>query len=174
MSTHKDNFKIWFRNIIESLYENEHAGFPILMITFPILERYLRSKSGMYETRLGEPFYDELVKMFPVFNNESAKRFWQVYRHGIMHQATLSLKLDTRISMPGYGWLSGEVKDVEIDSNGDFWVNPVSFAKYVINTIENDFVNFESTGAISHPFPSAKSSSDGKFGTSGHGSGTAP
>jgi hypothetical protein len=176
MTDKKDNFKTWFREPLETLFPKEHAGFPIMMITLPLLERYLRSKSNIYEApSLSEPFYIEFKRMFPVFNShlDSEKRFWQVFRHGIMHQATLSLKINSNISMPGYGWLSGDVNVLEI-KNGDIWVNPVGFSKHVLETIEKDFANFESVGASLHPLPTGKSSPDGSYGTSGHAGKSTP
>ena len=176
MTFTKDDFRNWFREPLETLFPKEHAGFPIMMITIPLLERYLRSKSRIFEaSSLSQPFYDKFKEMFPVFNGhlDSEKRFWQVFRHGIMHQATLSLKNTPHIQMPGFGWLSGEVEMLEI-KNGDLWVNPVSFSKHVLETIENDFDIFLSVGANSHPLPYGQSSSDGSYGTSGHAGRTTP
>jgi hypothetical protein len=172
MNTNKENFKLWFCNVIESLYGNKNAGFSILMLTFPLLERYLRSKSNTPENSvLGPPFYDELVKLFPVLkdnvDNITAKNFWQVYRNGILHQATLSQRDNKGIKMPD-GWLSGEKKDIEIDQ-GAFWVNPVEFTRRVIDIIDKDFSNFEAPGSSSHPLAIEQSSSDGFYGTSGSG-----
>jgi hypothetical protein len=170
MNTHKGNFKRWFSDIIKSLYKNENAGFPILMITFPLLERYLRSKSGTSaSSSLGEPFYDELVNLFPVLKDTKiANEFWQIYRNGILHQATLSQRNRKDIKMPD-GWLSGDKKDIEIDSRGTFWVNPVEFAKQVIDAIDKDFVNFEARGISGHPLATAQKTPDGSHGTSGLG-----
>jgi len=169
MTYTKDNFRNWFREPLETLFPKEHAGFPIMMITIPLLERYLRSKSEIYEASLSQPFYDKFKEVFPVFNShlDSEKRFWQVFRHGIMHQATLSLKDSAHIRMPGYGWLSGDVDILEI-KDGDIWVNPVGFSKHVLDTIEKDFDTFLSVGANSHPLPYGQSSPDGSYGTSGH------
>ena len=49
---HHDNFRAWFSKILEGLYSVQDAGFPILMISFPLLERYLREKSGVHEGNL--------------------------------------------------------------------------------------------------------------------------
>jgi hypothetical protein len=171
MTANKDNFKLWFCEIIEALYEKEHAGFPLLMLTFPLLERYIRSKSATNEAgALKEPFFNELRKLFPVLkDNDMARKFWHVYRNGILHQATLSQRKSRKdIQMPG-GWLSGIRKDVEIDSNGAFWVNPVEFAKHVINVIDKDFSNFEATSFSDHPLATAQKAPDGSHGTSGSG-----
>jgi len=167
MSTNKDNFNLWFREIIESLYENENAGFSILMLTFPLLERYLHSKSN---TPPKSSFYGELVKFFTVLpNNKVAKQFWQVYRNGILHQATLSQRNRDGVRMQD-GWLSGSKKDVEIDSSGVFWVNPIEFAKHVIDVINKDFsTHFEAGSFADHPLAIAQKAPDGSNATSGYG-----
>ena len=104
---------------------------------------------------------------------DSEKRFWQVFRHGIMHQATLSLKDTSNIRMPGYGCLSGDVDVLEI-KDGDIWVNPVGFSKHVLVTIENDFDTFLSVDANFHPLPFVRSSPDGSCSTSGHAQRSTP
>lgn len=170
MPNHKDNFILWFRNIIEALYPNEDAGFSLLMLTFPLLERYLRSKSNTSPSDpLGDSFYNELVKLFTALRgNGFAKKFWQVYRNGILHQATLSQQNKKGIKMPN-GWLSGEKRDIEIDSSDAFWVNPVEFAKHVMDAIDKDFSYFEAQNtAEHHPLAIAQTASDGSHGTSGH------
>jgi hypothetical protein len=170
MMSQKENFKIWFRDVIESLYEYEHGGFALLMLTFPLLERYLRSKSGTPEDKnLGEDFYRELVKLFPVLkDNDCAKKFWQVYRNGILHQATLSEQDKKGTHMPD-GWLFGGAKDVEIDSQNAFWVNPVKFAQRVIDIIEHDFSTFEAESIRAPGLAKVQMMYSGSFGTSGSG-----
>jgi hypothetical protein len=47
MSDSRENFDAWFVNVLESLYPRREAGFVILMIAFPLLERYLRQRVGL-------------------------------------------------------------------------------------------------------------------------------
>ena len=78
-----DNFLKWFKEPLHCLYKNDDAGFVILIISLPILERYLRQKSGVYEGKLNSQFYGAFLKMFPSIKNEGiARRFWDVYRNG--------------------------------------------------------------------------------------------
>jgi hypothetical protein len=49
MDCHKKNFEVWYKAILEGLYSNRNAGFVILMVAFPLLERYLREKSGLHD-----------------------------------------------------------------------------------------------------------------------------
>ena len=168
MYSHKENFQNWFCNIIESLYTNEHAGFPILMLTLPLLERYLRSKSKTGEAIfLGPDFYNELIRVFPILSDEkTAKDFWHIYRNGILHQSTMSQQKSNGIKMPD-GWLSGDVNDVEIDQKGAFCVNPVKFARQVISIINHDFQTYEAPNSPNHPLSSGKALANGRYGTSG-------
>jgi hypothetical protein len=39
MNENRENLERWFKEPLCSLYPNVHAGFPILMITLPLLER---------------------------------------------------------------------------------------------------------------------------------------
>src|SRR6266481_6170130 len=83
-----DNFIKWFKEPLQCLYKNEHAGFVVVMLSLPILERYLREKSGVCEkTSLDDRFYGEFLKMFPsVKDIPTVRTFWRVYRHGLLHQ----------------------------------------------------------------------------------------
>ncbi|MDI6741957.1 MAG: hypothetical protein QMD11_04370 [Smithella sp.] len=165
MSTHKENFKHWFSDTIESLYENENAGFPILMLTFPLLERYLRSKSQTYEKSLKKPFYNELLNLFPTLTDRTnAESFWEIYRHGILHQATLSQKKNHIDKI----WISNYKKDAIFYEKNVFYVNPVEFAKKVIDIINNDFPNYEALEHSSHPLATKQIIIDGFNGTCGY------
>jgi hypothetical protein len=170
MNTHKENFKHWFCDIIQSLYKNENAGFAILMLTFPLLERYLRSKSGItYDKNFSDACYKELIELFPVLkDNKNAATFWIVYRHGILHQATFSPQNRKGDNMPD-GWLSGDTEAIEIHSNGSLWLNPVKFAEVVIAKIYRDFSTFEASNSSGHPpLATARKSPEGFNGTCGY------
>ena len=156
MTENKDNFNCWYSRILEDLYKDAHAGFVILMIVFPLLERYLREKSGIHEQKdLGRNFYRELRKIFPVLKGQYAQKFWKIYRHGLLHQAAFkssncNSNKKKRISR---AWLTSEVDTIEITESKDFFVNPINFAKAVIKTIESDFFTFEGYGSTKYAFP---------------------
>ncbi len=65
MDNNLNNFRSWYSNILHDLYSKQDAGFIILMISFPLLERYLREKSGVHEGNLTDSFYSEL-QMFKI------------------------------------------------------------------------------------------------------------
>jgi hypothetical protein len=45
MDTNKEDFLKWRKQPLEQLYSNPDAGFAIMVISLPLLERYLRQKS---------------------------------------------------------------------------------------------------------------------------------
>ncbi|MCR4286894.1 MAG: hypothetical protein NUW09_02650 [Deltaproteobacteria bacterium] len=152
-NTHLDNFRAWYTQILEGLYSKQDAGFAILMISFPLLERYLREKSGVHEGKLNGLFYSELQKIIPALTSiESATQFWQVYRNGLLHQVTLSRKDHKGIEMP-IGWLHQDADLLSLDTGGGFKVHPVKFSKKVIDVIEKDFGVFEGPNSPNHPLP---------------------
>ena len=110
-------------------------------------------------------FYKELLNLFPTLNNRTnAKSFWEIYRHGILHQATLLQKKNLIKKM----WLSSHRKDAIFYENNVFYVNPVEFAKHVIDVIDKDFSHFEALKHSSHPLATEEKTSDGFNGTCGY------
>ena len=154
MSDHFHNFKCWHKEVLESLYSNENAGFVLLIATFPLLERYLREKSGAHENKTLPPaFYAELRKILPALpDDDVADQFWHVYRNGLLHQVTLSMGKRKSIKPP-IGWLGSKAEILTLDPSGNFWVHPVKFARKVIKVIEADFATFEGTHSTNHPLP---------------------
>ena len=140
-----ENFVQWFKEPLTDLYKNPHAGFATVMLSLPILERYLRQKSGVFESpNLDDRFYEEFLKMFPSVELPAAKLFWKVYRHGLLHQATLKA-LDTVLSAAVHGGAA----EIEFDGKV-FTVSPVKFSVHVVKTIEGDFGTYEGGGSPGH------------------------
>lgn len=148
-SENRANFKLWFARILNDLARDPHAGFATIMITLPLLERYLRQKTSNFErTSLTPAFHIELVRYFPnLHDKDRAEDFWRVFRHGILHQGSFrQLENGAHTS----GKLANCASPVEIDAAGNFVVNPAKFAATVINLIENDFETFEAWGSTHH------------------------
>jgi hypothetical protein len=162
----KLNFKLWYKRVLENLYDDPDAGFPILMMTFPLLERYLREKSENYENNsLNDKYHEELLKVFPeLMTVGNSKTFWKIYRHGILHQATLSKK-DKTIS----GCLTSRYNSINIDSKGVIYINPADFSKKVIMAIESDFNTFIAASSTNHMLPVVYKLQKGDKGTAGPG-----
>ena len=47
MSGNFDNFKAWYVQVLEGLYDKRDAGIAVLMISLPLLERYLRRQQKL-------------------------------------------------------------------------------------------------------------------------------
>ena len=157
MSTCRENFEKWYVQVLESLYGNEHAGFAILMITFPLLERYLREKAGLCKDSIGDykRFASSFFAIFPLDGNpDTVQRFWTAYRHGLLHRAALSTRPVKNKPPPTEIKLRGDVPDISYDAQKDaFIVNPSGFSRRVIAVIKNDFPSFESTNTPDHSLP---------------------
>lgn len=158
MNEHFDNFNSWYIATLERLYPNRDAGFAILMIAFPLLERYLRKKVKLLPIdNLSDSFFAELALLFPVLSNSStAKNFWQVYRNGLLHAVTLS-RQNRRGNGMQVGWVSHDNPMITIE-DGTFWIHPVDFTKKVIETIQNDFKTFEGLVDSQSQLPTVKPS----------------
>jgi hypothetical protein len=153
MDSHEKNFEAWYARILEALCSNPDAGLVILMVAFPLLERYLRQKSGVHEGTRNATFHKELASVFPELKSQKdARKFWHVYRNGLLHQVTFSKKNRQDIKLPD-GWLSNVGPPISIDGNGDFWLHPSEFAKRVIDTIQKDFPTFEGQHSAGPPLP---------------------
>jgi hypothetical protein len=150
MDNHRENFKSWYVDILAGLYDNREAGFVILMVAFPLLERYLREKSGVHEDNLNPKFYQELFHIFPELKSENvARQFWKVYRNSLLHQVTTC---DKKHNLP-LGWVSNDFATIVIDESGNFLVHPSKFAKRIVAIIEDDFITFEGCHSVNHPLP---------------------
>jgi hypothetical protein len=148
MNDNRVNFERWFKAPLNSLYMNNDAGFIVVIISLPLLERYLRQKSRVYEGKLNKNFYKEFVQLFPsVLNTKISRRFWQIYRHGLLHQATL--KVESGLIEAGLHESASEIA-YSYESKGEkFVVSPRKFSERVISTIESDFSTFEGKGSPS-------------------------
>ncbi|UCC99993.1 MAG: hypothetical protein JSW66_08940 [Phycisphaerales bacterium] len=171
MNDNLKNFKEWYVRILQDLYDTREAGFVILMVAFPLLERYLREKSGVHEGTLksNKRFYDELRAILPELRDqETARQFWGAYRHGLLHQVTISLKQHQGNEIDVW-MVTHDIGDILYQhSNGDFFMHPVNFAEKVIDVIENDFPTFEGPNSPGHPLPTVRQVAPTILGTGAH------
>ena len=131
--TNRDNFRAWFAAQIRKLAPDRDAGFLIAIVSFPLLERYVRQLTNA-EPKSGR-FIVGLLQVFPELQTvESAQTFWTTYRHGLLHNVTMSRE--------SHG-LTHDSRIVEVQSDGKVWLNPVLFAERILERIETDFETFE-------------------------------
>jgi hypothetical protein len=132
--TNRDNFRIWFGDYIRSLVGDPKAGFLLAMVSFPLLERYVRQLTN------AEPhspkFIAGLRKVLEDLRTDAiAQTFWSTYRHGILHNVTMS---------PEAHGLTRQDHVVQVHSDGKIWLDPFLFSQRVLDTIEKNFETFES------------------------------
>ena len=170
MNDNLANFHRWFKEPLLRLQQDPDAGFIVVVISLVLLERYLRETSGTHESpTLNAAFYTEFLKLFPSVNGEPlSRKFWEVCRHGLMHQC--ALKIQTTKGENVTAGLHEDASEVthQIEGSEDrFMVSPRKFSSRVIQIIENDFATFEGSSSPKHPL-SQTSSIAGYSGYSGH------
>ena len=107
----------------------------------------MRVKSDLGPTDNIKRGMGTLRVIFPVFRDDGqAYEFWTVYRHSFLHQATLNEMTSGGLGLPK-GWLSRDfTMPLEEGIDGSSRVDPVSFSRKVIKTIEADFAIFVGAG----------------------------
>lgn len=129
------NFDNWFASYIRNLHDDQNAGLVLTMISFPLLERYLRqlTRSEPNSTE----FLAGLQGLLSVLRtHEMAQAFWSAYRNDILHIATLSTDTHRLTHQSPH--------PVEVQEDGKVvWLNPFLFSKWVLETIESNFETFE-------------------------------
>lgn len=150
------DFEIWFEHPIQAMNADPNGAFAVMMLTLPLAERYFREKAGIGDAVLNSAFHIEFAQAFNI-TEQISKDFWQVYRNGLMHQATLSKVNRNGITMPrGCMTLktAATPQSINFDSGtNEFAVLPKEFSEEVINIIRRDFPTFESQGNVKHPAP---------------------
>jgi len=154
MEINQQQFQVWFEKPLMELINNssikDDAGYAILLISIPILERYLREKSKSYQqTPLPKAFYDALHDKFPEIPRNKAEDFYGIFRNGLVHQVTIR-------AVKGKGSAQGQIQNAGSciaynASKNHFSVHPEAFARRVLNIINSDFSTFEAPGSRDHP-----------------------
>jgi hypothetical protein len=162
MTDHEKNFRKWFMTPLEPLRGNGDAGFIFAFVSLPLLERYLREKSGAGEAAILPPqFFLELRKLFPEIACRE-NNMWHCYRNGLLHQAAFSQeKRRQGIVVVLNAALSGhDNRPIYYDISGDcFYMNPEEFFDRVTKTILGDFTTYVGSLSPAHPLPSISSPS---------------
>ena len=159
---HEKNFRKWFVKPLDPLQKNDDAGFIFAFVSLPLLERYLRQKSGAGEApTLPSQFFVKLGELFPEIAGREDK-MWHCYRNGLLHQATFSQeKRHKGIVVMLNAALSGHDKrPIYYDIPSDcFYMNPKEFFNRVTNTILGDFTTYLGSLSPAHPLPAVASPS---------------
>ena len=153
MNEDQANFRAWYSDVLAALYSNRNAGIAVLMLSLPLAERCLRQKNKVGpEEALTDACMTSLIAILPALRDvATARQFWAVYRHGFLHQATLSAVARGGASLP-VGWLTHDTEEpFLIRSDGSFQVHPVLLSQDIVRAIEADFAVFAGTAAGAPP-----------------------
>jgi hypothetical protein len=149
----RDLFQRWFKRPLADLYNNPDAGFIVLITTLPLIERYLREKTNNHQEHLQDDFHAALVQMLPNLSDiPTSRKFWKLYRHGMLHRASLKLEADVLEVGIDERTAAHGIVTVSYDAQGyKFRIAAVEFSKLVIETIENDFTTFAGDNSGTNP-----------------------
>jgi hypothetical protein len=160
MATPKGEFQKWFLDSLAPLRGNGDAGFIFALTAFPLLERYLRQKSGCPDGQNLTPgFFTNLRLMFPDIAGREHS-FWDCYRNGLLHHATFpQAKLDKTtgiwVPLPEAGISGYDTRPVYfLAPTSQFYLNPLSFFDVVTNSILADFATYEGSATVYYNLPS--------------------
>ncbi len=165
----RKSFRRWIRDPVRRLLKQKHAGFVLAMISFPVLERLVRGKSGIADRpiRCGSDdekrFYAALTGYFPALHcspsgtfHDVANVFWQGFRNGILHQATFSykgyaVKENTRVSASCIFILKTGIAIKVNETKRLIAMDPFAFSESVVGLIEADFEIYRKADYTNHP-----------------------
>ena len=161
----RENFQQWFTNVLAPLFQKRDAGLVILMTAFPLLERYIRQKTPMSASdNFGDDAKALLLSLFPELKNlDAAGQFWQVFRHGLLHQVSFLPEKRSSgpkrppVSLPGSRITHDIPVAIRIEADHSFTLQPVIFCDRVLSVIEADFATFiGGVQSTAYPFPRAE------------------
>jgi hypothetical protein len=159
MANSEADFRKWFVESLDPVQKNGNAGFIFVFVAFPLLERYLRRKSGCPDGQnLTENFFKHFALLFKdIAGNEH--EFWDCYRNGLLHQATFpQSKLDKKTgiwtSLPDAGISGYDPRPVYfLPETRQFFLNPISFFDTVTKAILGDFGTYEKSATTHYSLP---------------------
>jgi hypothetical protein len=164
------NFKSWFEDVLRDLYPRHEAGLAILLISFPILERYLRQMANISLNHkvTKEAGMKELLKLLPELNStKDARKFWNIYRNGLLH--TLTFREDYSGVPFRSGGASHDISDILTKKGKDYWIHPVKFARHIVSAVESNFKTFQGDPNAKSSLPKIVPLEDSTAGTNGPG-----
>ena len=153
----RERYSRWYRSILEKLFPDRDAGYAILLITFPLLERYVFGVTkgstaagfGPLEKKVVLHIFKEELKTI-----DNVGEFWTACRHGLLHQVVPLLTTRSGDPLPDV-ILTHDIKvPISIEKDGSIVLQPVLFATKVLAAIEEDFNSFSGeSGSMILPLP---------------------
>ncbi|HUU86354.1 MAG TPA: hypothetical protein VMX17_01205 [Candidatus Glassbacteria bacterium] len=152
----KENFRNWFVGTIDLLSKEEFTGIPLLMISFPLFERYADA--------IKKNKFQAFSEAFQLNNRKEALIVWKSFRNGILHNASFNTEVDLtehkEYKSKEYIYQCGVKDDIEkevhIEQNErmqwTIFISPNKFAKKVIDLILDNFEGFYKVNEEVCPF----------------------
>lgn len=132
MTSVQERVEKWYLRPLLGL-TSPHDGFAILTLSFPLLERYLRSDLELTDQEKfseGHQAFKTLAEVFSCTPKE-AYLFWQNYRNGLLHRATQTDKSGM------YCALTREGQSCVWSDGDQLWVNPINIRGKVIELVKS-------------------------------------
>jgi hypothetical protein len=157
LDEHRNYFEMWFGDFLDplpertgnhalSLQETPASGKVVMMVTLPILERYMRGKSGLpSDGYLTKDHRKIILSIFPNLRDDDARTFWDYCRNGLLHQTTFKSE-DLHFVAEGDAITLG-------NKPGKFSVNPRAFCKVVLAAIRRDFASYVAAESTLYRLP---------------------
>jgi hypothetical protein len=147
----KEFFKKWFGQTVDLLSNKEYAGIPLLMIAFPLFERYA---NGHFSSNIPLAF----ERSFSITVLES-KIIWQCFRVGLLHKASFKTEFELdgkKIFIHECGVSESLHAPIHItkEQNNQWriFISPSRFSKLVIDKILENYEEFYSACEKQFPF----------------------
>ena len=139
-----NDFERWYVQVLQKLYLDTDAGFVVLLVTLPILERYIRYRCSIrQEDVLSDDGYIELISLFPELEKlETAKAFWRACRHGLLHQLTFFPEARSTSALPSIIPNYSIPSAIGVEADGAIAVHPVLFSKKVVDRVLREVETF--------------------------------
>lgn len=139
-------FRRWYIDVLERLYPERDSGFAIMLITIPILERYIRCKLRIPRGgSIGEKGIQAICQLFPEPESTAAiKSVWECARHGLLHQLTFFSETRSNVQLPVVRLTHDILVAMRIEDDDSISIHPVYFSKRVVRAVLEDFATFSS------------------------------
>ena len=127
MTEDENYFRKWFVDVLEPLRDKGDAGFVFAVVSFPLLERYLREKSDAGQaSTLPQEFFDELGASISRSLEKRETSGIAIETVSCKQAAFSKAKIGKRIEMMSNAALSGyDIRPVYFDISSDtFYSEP--------------------------------------------------
>jgi hypothetical protein len=137
-------FKRWYADILEKMYPDRDAGFAIMLITIPILERYIRCKLDLPRGgSIGDEGINAIGQIFPEpGSSEVIESVWDATRNGLLHQLTFFSETRSKAQLPVVRLTHDTLVAIRCEDDRSISINPEHFSKRVISQVLGDFNTF--------------------------------